>query len=306
MPSDPCTILSIRDAIVRHCHARRQATIVPGLTLFRVHEPTPPVRSLYDPRLCVVVQGRKQVLLGDRTYDIGADEYLIATADLPVTARATKASAAAPHLAITLDLDRARMTELLLAMPEAPSSSAGPSSGLAVARHTDDLLEAVARLTALLDRPGDIAVMAPLVEREIHYRLLQGEWGALLAQFATAGTHLSQIGQVTDWIKSHYAKPMSVEDLARRAGMSAASLHRHFKAVTAMSPLQYRTRIRLEEARRRLLVEGRDAGAIGFDVGYESSSQFSREYRKLFGVPPATDAARRRRAQVSSPENQRR
>jgi AraC-like DNA-binding protein len=286
---------AIRQAIVRHGHARRQATAVPRLTLFHVHEPTPPMRSLYDPRLCVVVQGRKQVLLGDRTYDIGANEYLIATADLPVTARTTKASAGTPHLAITLDLDRARMAELLLAMP-APPSSVGPSAGLAVARHTDDLLEAVARLTALLDRPSDIAVMAPLVEREIHYRLLQGEWGALLAQFATAGTHLSQIGQVTDWIKSHYAKPMNVEALAKRAGMSPASFHRHFKVVTTMSPLQYRTRIRLEEARRRLLVEGRDAGAIGFDVGYESSSQFSREYRKMFGVPPATDAARRRRS----------
>ncbi|WXB18345.1 AraC family transcriptional regulator [Pendulispora albinea] len=232
-------------------------------------------------------------MLGDRTYDIGANEYLIATADLPVAARVAKASTGSPHLAITLDLDRARMAELLLAMPE-PPSSAGPSSGLAVARHTGDLLEAVARLMALLDRPNDIAVMAPLIEREIHYRLLQGEWGALLAQFSTAGTHLSQIGRVTDWIKSHYAEPMSIDHLAKRVGMSPASFHRHFKIVTTMSPLQYRSRIRLEEARRRLLVEGRDAGAIGFEVGYESSSQFSREYRKMFGVPPATDAARRR------------
>ncbi|WP_394844706.1 AraC family transcriptional regulator [Pendulispora brunnea] len=290
----PCTILSIRDAIVRHCTARRQATSIPRLTLFHVREPTPPVRSMYDPRLCVVVQGRKQVLLGDRTYDIGARESLIATADLPVTARVTKASADTPHLAITLDLDRARMAELLLAMPD-PPSPAGPSSGLAVVRHTDDLLEAVARLMGLLDRPADIPVMAPLIEREIHYRLLQGELGTLLAQFATAGTHLSQIGQVTDWIKSHYAEPMSIEDLAKLARMSVTSFHRHFKVVTAMSPLQYRTRIRLEEARRRLLVEGRDAGAIGFEVGYDSSSQFSREYRKMFGVPPATDAARLRR-----------
>lgn len=285
---------TIQDLIGRHCRAPRQATAVPGLTLFRLEAPTQPVRSLYDPRLCIVLRGRKRVALGDRTFEIGPGELLIVTVDLPVSASVIEASPDQPHLALTLDLGRAQIADLLLRMsPDPPSSD--PSAGLALGSPSDDLLDPVARLVGLLDRPGDIEVIAPIVEREIHYRLLQGEHGSLLRQFATAGTHLSRVARAIAWIRAHYAEPMTIELLAGEAGMSTTSLHRHFKAVTMMTPLQYRTRIRLQEARRRLLVEGRDAGAIGFDVGYDSASQFSREYRRMFGRPPSADIAGLRR-----------
>jgi len=177
----------------------------------------------------------------------------------------------------------------------------GCVTALAISPLGDDLLDSVARLLTLLDRPRDTAVLAPLIQREIHYRLLQGEQGSLLRQVAISGSHLSQVGRAADWIRSHYAEPVAVEALADQAGMSVTSFHRHFKAITMMSPLQYRTQIRLQEARRLMLVDCQDASKIGFDVGYESPSQFSREYRKMFGMPPAADAARLRGAEGVAP-----
>lgn len=288
---------AIRHLIDRHCRTARQDTPVTGLRLYRVEAPSPQVSTLYRPTLCLVAQGRKQVVLGDRFYEFDPSKYLIVTVDLPVTGCVVEASQARPYLGLSLDLDPGRIAELLLgSAPPLP----GSQGAIAVTPLGGDLLDPMTRLLRLLDRQEDVPVLAPLIEREIYYRLLQGEQGALLRQAATAGSSLSRIGQAADWIRLHYAEPISVEALAEQVGMSLTSFHRHFRAITTMSPVQYRSRIRLQEARRLMIVDGQTAGAIGFDVGYESQSQFSREYRRMFGVPPATDAARLRRAEAAS------
>lgn len=292
----PDLIDQCRDLVARHCAGTgRWETPVSGLALYRCDAPTAPARTVYNPRLCVVLQGGKEIAVGTRLLRLDAGTCLVATVDMPVTASVREARPDHPHLALTLDLDRRAIADLLIGLPPVPSEH--PPAGIAAGALADALVEPLWRLLRLVEQPGDVAVLTPLIEREIHYRLLQGAHGPLLRQIATTGTHLARIGQATAWIRAHYAEPTSIEALAGLAGMSVTSLHRHFKAVTMMTPLQYRARIRLQEARRRLLVEGQDAGAIGFDVGYDSASQFSREYRRMFGRPPASDAARLRGAE---------
>lgn len=281
--------------IRQHCRARRQGTALPGLTLFRVDEPIPGVATIYRPTLCLVAQGRKHVVLGRRVFHYDPSKYLIVTVDLPVTGCIVEASLARPYLGLTFDLDPTYIADLLLEQAAGAADPPTSRSALAVGELSDDLLDATVRLLRLLDSPNDIAALAPLIGRELHYRLLKSDQGFLLRQVATAGSHVSQIGRAADWIRSHYATPVSIETLADRCGMSVTSFHRHFKAVTSLSPLQYRTQIRLQEARRRLLIEGLDAGSIGFEVGYESPSQFSRDYRRMFGLPSAADGAKLRR-----------
>ncbi|ACI50561.1 transcriptional regulator, AraC family [Gluconacetobacter diazotrophicus PA1 5] len=288
------SIEALRHHIDRHCKAGRVETVVPGLSLMRADAPTLPVSCVYQPTLCLIVQGSKQVVLGDRIFAYDARNYLIATVDLPVTGGVTQATPDYPYLALSLALDPSRIAALLLDVP-AVLAETRPAAGLAVSTVTDTLLDPVARLVGLLDRPEDIPVLAPLFEQEILYRLLQGDQGGILRQVARADSYLSHVRRAVAWIRDHYAEPFSIGDLAAQTGMSASSFHRHFKAVTMMSPLQYRTRIRLQEARRMLLADGQDAAGIGFVVGYDSPSQFSREYRRMFGVPPARDAARLRR-----------
>jgi len=290
----------VRTLIDRHCPSARHDTAIVGLNLFRAVARGHQVNTMYQPTLCVVAQGRKQAALGGRLFEYDANNYMIVTVDLPVSGCIVEASERSPYLALSIDLDPLCIADLMLTVGPGAIAQEAERSALAVSPLADELLDPVCRLLRLLDCPGDAAVMAPLIRREIHYRLLQGEQGGLLRQAATAGSHLSQIGRAADWIRSHYAKPVNVETLARQAGMSVTSFHRHFKAVTLMSPLQYRTQIRLQEARRLMLVGPRDAGKIGFDVGYDSPSQFSRDYRKLFGLPPAADAARLRRTENAS------
>ncbi len=288
----------IRALIARHSVNRRQTTPIPGLTLLRDEKPTALANAMYRPTLCVVAQGRKQVVLGDRIFKYDANTYLIATVDLPVRGCIVEASADRHYLGLTFDLNTARIADLVLDLPPPSPRAHDFPPGLVLSRMQDELLDPLARLLKLLDQPQDVAVLAPLIEREIHYRLLQGEQSHVLRQFAAAGSHLSHIRKTTDWIRSHYAETISVEALAEMAEMSVTSFHRHFKAIAMMSPLQYRTQIRLQEARRLMLTNGLDATSIGLDVGYESPSQFSREYRKMFGAPPATDAARLRSAEA--------
>ena len=287
-------------SIARHGRPGRQATAIDGLTLYCAHHANRPVNTMYRPTLCIVAQGRKQVVLGDKIFAYDASKYLVVTVDLPVSGCIVEASPVTPYLGASFDLDPARLADLLLSLPPASSSRQHRSAAMAVSALGDELLDPLARLLAMLDRPDDIAVMAPLIEREIYYRLLQGEQGALLRQVATAGSHLSQIARAIDWIREHYAEPTSVEDLAAQAGMSLTSFHRHFKAITTMSPLQYRTQFRLQEARRLMLVDEQKAGTVAFNVGYDNPSQFSREYRRMFGLPPAADAVRLRRAEATA------
>jgi len=290
----PTPIQRLRAAIDRHTHAPRQSTHIAGLTLFRQARARPGVATLYRPSLCVVAGGRKQVVLGDHIFELDEAEFLIVTIEVPVTGCVVAATPREPYLGLTVDLDPARIADLLLKLPPAAdrASTAGAAAAVATGTLDEPLVDALARLVELLDDPPAARVLAPLIERELHYRLLAGEHGRLLRQIATADSHLTQIAAATDWIREHHAEPMRIEELARRSAMSVTSFHRHFKAVTMLTPLEYRTSIRLQEARRLMLVEDLDATTIGLQVGYESPSQFSREYRRAFGVAPGADAAR--------------
>ncbi len=287
------SILDLRDSIARHCGGGRCATAIPRLTLMRSDAPTVPAGSIHRPVLCIIAQGRKRVILGDKLFEYDAAKYLIVSVDLPVTGEVCEATPARPYLALSLALDQTTLASLLLDMAEDVPASDGVT-GLAVRSLTPDLLDPVARLLHLLDRPCDIAMLAPMAEREILYRLLRGQEGALLRQIALTDSRLSRINRAIGWIRGNFAQSFRVEILAEEAGMSPSSFHRHFKAVTTMSPLQYQKQVRLQEARRLLLSHHQNASGIGFTVGYESPSQFSREYSRLFGVPPARDAARLR------------
>lgn len=287
----------LRVLVARHCLAGRSQTIIPRLSLMRSDVTTPPAQGLYEPLVCFVVQGRKRVTFGSRLFDYDAAKYLIASVDLPASGEIAEASEATPYLAVALRLDPAMLAAMLIDMPE-QTVDAVTGPGLTVSPVTAELIDPVLRLVRLIDRPCDIAMLAPLIEREILYRLMRGEQGATLRQIALADSRLSQVRRAIGWIKQHYDRPLRIEVLAEIARMSPSSLHRHFKAVTAMSPLQFQKRIRLQEARLRVLADEADAASIGFAVGYESPSQFNREYRRLFGAPPARDAARLRGAAV--------
>ncbi|WP_075215170.1 AraC family transcriptional regulator [Mongoliimonas terrestris] len=289
------SITLLKDLIDRHSAEGRRQTAVPRLALMRSTTPTLPMGTLYNPVVSFVAQGSKRLMLGEESYEYDAAKYLIVSVDLPVTGGIHRASPEAPYLAASLALEPKLLADVLIDMGDG-GMDADCSAGLAVCAVSDELLDAAARLVGLLDRPEDIPVVAPLIEREILYRLLCGKQGRLLRQIARADSRLSRVGRAIAWIRAHYADAFAVDRVAEVAGMSPASLHRHFKAVTTLSPLQYQKQIRLQEARRMLMAQSADAASIGFAVGYESPSQFSREYARLFGAPPGRDAARLRAA----------
>ncbi|WP_454915976.1 AraC family transcriptional regulator N-terminal domain-containing protein [Xanthobacter sediminis] len=280
------------DIVERHALQERQPTDLEGLTLYRMRTSLHPLHVLYHPRLCIILHGGKTVSLGDAPFDADPGTFLLVTADLPVASRVFTGADGRPHMALTLDLDRALLAEVLRKLP-ARAVPAAPPAGLVASPMGPELLEPLARLLKLIDRPKEAPFLRPLILQEFYFRLLHGPVADTLAQFAAGGTRLSQISRATDWIKSHYAEPMGIEALAELAGMSVTSFHRHFKAVTLMTPLQYRSQIRLQEARRMLLSERLAAGVAGLAVGYDSQSHFSRDYKRMFGAPPASDAARR-------------
>lgn len=269
-------------------------TAIPRTWLFRCTAPTVPMPGIHEPAVCVVVQGRKQAMLGANTLVYDAAHYLIVSVDLPILGNVIEATPEKPYLAFRLSLDPRMLAAMLLDMPPMPGDDARAPAGLALSPLTAELIDPVLRLVRLLDRPADIAMLAPLAEREILYRLLQGPQRDMLRQIALADSRLSQINRAIGWIKRHYADPFRIETVAEAARMSPSSFHHHFKAVTSMSPLQYQKQIRLQEARRLILAQHKDAASAGFAVGYDSPSQFSREYRRLFGEPPVRDATRLR------------
>lgn len=264
--------------------------VVPSLTLFRCSAPSDQNHIVYIPCLCIIAQGAKQVVVGGETYRYDAARSLLVTVDLPAFTRVVEASPERPCLAIGISLDRPVVGELLVAgMTDPPP---GPTArGLVLTRAEPPLLDAIGRLVALLDTPGDIAALAPLVHREIAYRVLKGPQGARLRQVASSGAPAHRIARAVGWLRQNFAQPPDVEFLARRVGLRSSAFHQHFKAMTGLSPLQYQKRLRLQEARRLMLGEGLDAAEAGYRVGYESPSQFSREYRRLFGAPPRQDLA---------------
>jgi AraC-like DNA-binding protein len=267
---------------------------IKGVGLIRASAPTMPMPVVYEPTLCLVAQGRKQAMLGTTAYVYDAAKYLVASVDLPVMGSVIEASTDRPYLCLRLNLDMAELSELAIRHPTPEADNGAPPVGLALNETTPELLEAAVRLAGLLDTPRDIDELAPLVVREILYRLLTGPGNGLVRHMAQANSRLNQIARAIVWIRAHYTEAWNIDDLADVAGMSRSSFHAHFKAVTSMSPLEFRTQLRLQEARRIMVAEAMDAASAGFRVGYESPSQFSRDYGRAFGMPPARDALRLR------------
>lgn len=291
---------ALAELIGRYCPQGRCPTALPRVVLINSQARTLPSPSLYQPLVCFVAQGAKRVVVGEREVRYHAGTFVVVSLDLPVSAEICEASPEKPYLAFSMHLDRAMLADILLGLPE-EARPVGGSEALAVSTMTPDIVDPVLRLLRLLDRPADIGMLAPLLERELLYRLLQGEQGHHLRQFVQADSRLSQVARAIAHIREQYDRPVTIGTLADVAGMSQASFHRHFKAVTAMSPLQYQKNVRLHEARRLLLTETVEAARAGFSVGYESPSQFSREYARLFGAPPARDAARLRALSPADP-----
>lgn len=288
-----------RDAIARH--APEDGTFscaIPGVKLIRWSSPTMPMPVIYEPTACFVAQGRKRAALGSRVFHYDPTSYLVASVGLPVMGSVIEASDASPYLSLQLDLDARELGELMLRYPQAsPSTGDGVSAGLTLNQMTPELLDAATRLILLLDAPREIEALAPLAIREILYRLLMGPSGPIIESMARADSRHGQIARAILWIRTHFREGCRVEDVAKIAGMSRSAFHEHFRAVTAMTPLEFRTQLRLQEARRLMVSDGLDAASAGFAVGYESPSQFSRDYSRRFGLSPARDANRLRLAE---------
>jgi AraC-like DNA-binding protein len=257
------------------------------VTLFRADEPTVPLPAVYDASLCIIAQGAKRVSLGGRSLLYDAAHYLLVSVDLPLVGHVIQADRDAPYLCCKINIDQAVLADLILA--EGARAPKADLPALAVYRSDDDLIDAVCRLMRLLDQPDSITTLAPLIEREILYRLLKGPHGPALRYMAVADSHLNQVSRAIATIRNSFDRPLRIGDIATAAGMSPSSLHEHFKAVTKMTPLEYQKQLRLQEARRLMLSAGTTASGAGFAVGYESPSQFNREYARLFGAPPRRD-----------------
>lgn len=284
----------IADIIARYATAHGGATGIGSLFLKRQTEPTQLTHTAQWPCFGLVVQGSKRIQLGDETYHYGAGDYLLVSLDLPMSSCVVDASEDEPHLGMGMAIDPRHLGEVLGRFGNGYANSQYdvgdvPSRGVVVAKASDDLLDATLRLLRLLERPQDIAVMAPLLEQEVLYRLLVGPYGARLRQIALAESPSNRVAKAISWLRENYASPLRIEDLADRVGMSESSLHHNFKTITAMTPMQYQKQLRLHEARRLMLVERLDVGSAGFAVGYQSPSQFSREYSRLYGQSPIRD-----------------
>ncbi|WP_052889534.1 AraC family transcriptional regulator [Thermogemmatispora carboxidivorans] len=272
----------------------RDGTVEPleGLVLARLSSPSIPLPSVAEPSFCVIAQGRKEVLVERSRYEYDPFHYLLATVELPRFSRVIEASPEQPYLSLTLRLAPSQVTAVLLSAGYVPKRSS--AHALNVSPLDERLLDAVVRLVRLLETPEEAPVLMPLVTQEIIYRLLVGEQGRRLCHLALQGGMPSEIASAVAHLRRHFAEPLRVESLARELGMSVSSLHHHFKAVTGLSPLQYLKQLRLQEARRLMLNEGLDATSTAFRVGYQDVSHFNRDYRSLFGQPPARDIQRLR------------
>lgn len=265
-------------------------TVIPRIGLIRSSAETEPLHTLYRPSCCIVAQGRKQAVVGGKTLVYDSAHYLVVGVDLPVIGAVIEADADRPYLCFKLELDRSLIAEM---MPS-PSSPSDQPAAAGVSKATPKLVDAAARMLMLLDEPDDAAALAPLLEREILYRLLRGPQGPMLRQIANGESRLNQIGRAIDYVCRNFHAPFAIRDLAAVAGMSPSSFHEHFRTTMDMSPLQFRTLIRLQEARRLMMIEGLTAAEAGFRVGYDSPSQFSRDYRRAHQATPRRDVARMR------------
>ncbi|WP_426242141.1 AraC family transcriptional regulator [Nocardioides sp. LHG3406-4] len=271
-----------------------------GLAFSVVRAPTAPTSSIAEPVLALVAQGVKRLAVGEQVFDYGAGEYVVVTVDLPVTGFFAEASEEAPFLGVGLDL-RPEIVASLLLDQTAPAGAGAARPGIGVARAPAGLLDAVLRRVRLLDEPADARVLQPLVEREIMWRLLASPQGAIVRQIGLADSSLTHVGRTIRWIRTHYAEPFRVEELADQAGLSTSAYHRQFRAVTTMSPIQFQKRIRLQQARLLLASGAENATGAAYSVGYDNLSQFTREYRREFGMTPGRDAAGLRPVTVAAP-----
>ncbi|EMR9625823.1 AraC family transcriptional regulator [Vibrio parahaemolyticus] len=270
-------------------NANQYDTPISGLRFSRWTTPTPPTSYTHNPSICLIAQGRKRVLLGEESFIYDANHFLISSVDLPIIANIIEASEEQPYLGLIMELDLTEISQLIVDSELAFTQSKEAQKGIAVGELSESLLDAFVRLAELLDEGQNIKILAPIIKREIFYRLLMSEQGTRLHQIVTTGSHSHQIAKAIDWLKNNFVKPLSVGDLASYTGMSKSSFYTHFRSMTSMTPLQFQKKLRLSEARRLMLTENLDAMAATFKVGYESPSQFSREYSRLFGAPPSKD-----------------
>jgi AraC-like DNA-binding protein len=280
---------TLADLAYRHATQSEGASI-PRVSLHAAQKEGWPVGVLYQPMLGTVLRGTKRVVIGDRTLRYDSNHFFIASIDVPASRVTIEDLPEAPYVAVRLAIDQDILSDLVV---DIPRKAEGDTIAFAVGAMTPELLDAWSRMLRLLDAPDEIDTLAPLIEREILFRLLQGPQGALLRQASRAGSRISQVRDTIAHLRMNLDRVVKIEELVEIAGMSVATFHRHFRAATAMSPLQYQKTLRLQEARRLLLADA-DATSAAFAVGYESASQFSREYTRMFGTPPARDAGRLR------------
>lgn len=296
---EPSRVAELRAELARKiaAHARsagEHATPITGLTLYRRTDTTPCYPATYEPSFNVFVQGQKRIMLGSTTYLCDGSTFLLSSLDLPVVSQIVQASETVPLLSMLLKLDLAAVREILNHAEFQSQNGSSEARGIAVGRTTVDLLKPCSRLLDLLDAPEDIPFLSSLIQREIVYRLLRGPQGARLRAIATLGDQSHRTAKAIAWLRANYRKPLRLEELAEVAQMGMSTLHHHFRALTGMSPLQYQKQLRLVAARERMLIEGLDAASAAFEVGYESPSQFNREYKRFFGQPPIRDIKTRR------------
>lgn len=282
--------LEVLRALIAHRAPAGTSEPVEGVFLSRETRPGAPRLSTTGTGFALLVQGTKQLTLGDQTVDYGPGQYLVTSVDLPVVGRFTRATPDEPALGFGMTLTAQAIAELLLSADPPPSPGRGAAApALALDQVSAPLLDAVTRLVRLLDQPRDLPVLGPLVRREILWLLINGPQGNTIRQLGTADSKLTHISRAVQWIRDNTAEPMRVDDLARRAGVSVSTFHRTFRAVTGSSPLQFQKQLRLQNARQLLATRGVSVTRVAFDVGYESAAQFNREYRRLFGNSPGRD-----------------
>lgn len=294
-PLDSCRELA--ELVTRHTDGKGNgvhSTAITQLEFMRESVASTALCTVYEPTLCIILQGKKETLLGKETYHYSAAQYIVVTVDLPLSGNIVEATPDKPYLCFKISLDATQLWNIIDQIQHSPDKQESSVRGLFVSNASAPLLDCATRLTRLLDTPGDIAFLAPMIIREIYYHLLMGDQSEAVWQIATSGSHMQRIAEVIKQIKIEFKKSLRVDDLAKQTSMSSASFHRHFKAVTSMSPLQYQKQLRLLEARRLMLAENADAAYAAYQVGYESPSQFSREYSRMFGAPPIRDIERLR------------
>jgi AraC-like DNA-binding protein len=285
------------ELVERIAHALPEDGILdafPGFRLARSAKPTEPVRSVYAPAFCFVAQGRKQALLGEEVFRYDPGHYLLYTVELPLTVQVKEASKERPYLGFRLSLDSSLVASVMMESGVEPKKGDAAIKAMAVGPMDAELLDASVRLVRLLDAPGASKVLAPLIVREIVFRLLAGGQGARFSHLLAGGADTRRISQAIGYLREHFDRSLRMDNIAHELGMSVSGFHHHFKSVTAISPLQFQKQLRLQEARRLMLDEDLDAASAGYRVGYEDPAYFSRDYKKLFGAPPQRDIARLR------------